>query len=300
MNEFPYSNESELKPIIQSLSAPQSDSHMCHMHTGREPLLLQSELIEIIGLCREIIFPGFFSIHAVTAANLEAVIDEKCHRLHRLLQRQILAALAFDMKCDCDINALERQAADIALRFMKRLPELRATLYTDINAIYLGDPAAPGCEEVVYSYPSVRAITNYRLAHELLNEGVPVMPRFITECAHGETGIDIHPAAQIGHHFAIDHGTGVVIGATAIIGHHVKLYQGVTLGARSFDLDEDGNPVKGVPRHPIIGNHVIIYSNATILGRITIGDHAVIGGNIWVTEDVAPGKRIVQKRSAEV
>jgi serine O-acetyltransferase len=147
---------------------------------------------------------------------------------------------------------------------------------------------------VIFCYPGLRAISNYRIAHKLLELGVPIIPRMITEMAHSETGIDIHPGARIGESFMIDHGTGVVIGATAIIGHNVTLYQGVTLGARNFPLDADGNPIKEVARHPIIGDNVIIYSNATILGRIHIGDGAVIGGNIWVTKDVAAGERIVQ------
>ncbi|MGL5262195.1 MAG: serine O-acetyltransferase, partial [Bacteroides sp.] len=151
--------------------------------------------------------------------------------------------------------------------------------------------------EVICCYPAIKAISNYRIAHELLLLGIPLIPRMITEMAHSETGIDIHPAAQIGHHFTIDHGTGVVIGATTIIGNHVKLYQGVTLGAKSFPLDENGQPIKGIDRHPIIKDNVIIYSNATILGRITIGENAVIGGNIWVTEPVAPNARIVQRKA---
>lgn len=142
-------------------------------------------------------------------------------------------------------------------------------------------------------------MSNYRIAHELLQLGVPLIPRIITEMAHSETGIDIHPGAQIGHHFTIDHGTGVVIGATCIIGNHVKLYQGVTLGAKSFPLDADGHPIKHIPRHPILEDDVIVYSNATILGRITIGRGATIGGNLWVTEDVAPGERLIQRKNAK-
>lgn len=151
--------------------------------------------------------------------------------------------------------------------------------------------------EVISCYPAIKAVSNYRIAHELLLIGVPLIPRIITEMAHSETGIDIHPGAQIGHHFTIDHGTGVVIGATCIIGNHVKLYQGVTLGAKSFPLDENGNPIKRIPRHPILENNVIVYSNATILGRITIGEGSTVGGNIWVTEDVAPGSRLVQRKN---
>ena len=164
-----------------------------------------------------------------------------------------------------------------------------------MEAAYYGDPAAEGVGEIISCYPVIKALTNYRIAHELMVLGVPLIPRMMTEMAHSETGIDIHPGAQIGHHFTIDHGTGVVIGATCIIGNNVKLYQGVTLGAKSFPLDENGNPIKGIARHPIIEDNVIVYSNATILGRITIGHDCVVGANIWVTEDMEPETRKYKK-----
>jgi hypothetical protein len=177
-----------------------------------------------------------------------------------------------------------------------RLPEVRDVLATDVEAAYLGDPAAQNWGEVISCYPAVKALTIYRIAHELEVLNVPLIPRIMTELAHSETGIDIHPAAQIGRYFTIDHGTGVVIGATCIIGSHVKLYQGVTLGARSFKLDEEGNPIKNVARHPVLEDDVIVYSNATILGRIRIGKGAVIGGNLWITHDVEPGAVMKQTR----
>ena len=182
------------------------------------------------------------------------------------------------------------------------LPELRSILATDIEAAYNGDPAADSYGEIICCYPVVKAITCYRIAHKLLQLGVPLIPRIITEMAHSETGIDIHPGAQIGHHFTIDHGTGVVIGATCIIGNNVKLYQGVTLGARSFALDENGNPIKGIARHPILEDDVIVYSNATVLGRITLARGTVIGGNVWVTESTKPGEQVIQakKRKSQV
>ena len=198
-----------------------------------------------------------------------------------------------------ELIEMKKASEVIAIEFISGLPELRRVLHTDVMAIYKGDPAAMSTQEVIYCYPGIKAIINYRIAHELLKRGVPVIPRMITESAHSETGIDIHPGATIGEYFAIDHGTGVVIGETAIIGKNVKIYQGVTLGARSFPTDENDNPVKGIPRHPIIGDNVVIYSNATILGRITIGDNAVVGGNIWVTTDVAPGERLIQAKSKQ-
>ena len=191
--------------------------------------------------------------------------------------------------CIADIRA---RAIEITEKIVQKLPEIREILAMDVEAAYRGDPAATSLGEIICCYPVIRTLTNYRLAHELYLLDVPLIPRMISELAHSETGIDIHPAAQIGHHFTIDHGTGVVIGATCIIGDNVKLYQGVTLGALSFPLDDNGNPIKGIPRHPILGNDVIVYSNATILGRITIGDRSVIGANRWVTDNIAPDTKI--------
>lgn len=176
------------------------------------------------------------------------------------------------------------------------VPELKRQLDMDVEAAYNGDPAAESTEEIICCYPIIKALINYRFAHRMSELGIKLIPRIITELAHSETGIDIHPGATIGHHFTIDHGTGVVIGATCIIGNYVKLYQGVTLGAKSFPLDENGHPIKGIPRHPIIEDNVIIYSNATVLGRITIAKGTTIGGNLWVTESTNPGETLLQKR----
>ena len=217
-----------------------------------------------------------------------------------MLRHQIEAGLCFENDDDSDQAHADMhlRARSMAAELIRRLPGIRAVLSTDVEAAYLGDPAAGSFGEVISCYPVIKALTNYRVAHELYLIGVPLLPRILTEMAHSETGIDIHPAAQIGKHFTIDHGTGVVIGATSIIGDNVKLYQGVTLGARSFPLDENGNPIKNIPRHPILEDDVIVYSNASILGRIRIGKGAVIGGNIWVTEDVPPGARIQQHRNS--
>ena len=183
----------------------------------------------------------------------------------------------------------ERRLQDKNLKeFFRQIPKIRRLVETDLLAAYDGDPAAGCYEEIILAYPGLVATTVYRLAHELVELGVPLIPRIISEMAHSETGIDIHPAAQIGSHFTIDHGTGVVIGATCIIGNNVKLYQGVTLGAKSFPLDENGNPIKGIPRHPILEDDVIVYSNATILGRVTIGKGCVVGANLWITKDMKP------------
>lgn len=186
---------------------------------------------------------------------------------------------------------LERE--DICLRFFSALPTVVEVLATDVRAAYEGDPAAKSEEEIMLAYPAFEAISIYRLAHELFKLGVPLIPRMMTEIAHASTGVDIHPGATIGRYFFIDHATGVVIGETCTIGDHVKLYQGVTLGAKSFETDENGNPVKGIKRHPDIGNHVIIYANATVLGGNTkVGDGCVIGASVWITRSVAPGEKV--------
>ncbi|MFM8524113.1 MAG: serine O-acetyltransferase EpsC [Cyanobacteriota bacterium] len=191
------------------------------------------------------------------------------------------------------------EATAITTTFAKALPGIRALLDSDIDAAYHGDPAADSLDEIVACYPGIKAITHHRFAHLLHQQGVPVIARIITEDAHAATGIDIHPGARIGERFFIDHGTGVVIGGTAVIGDGVRIYQAVTLGARSFPIDEQGHLVKGLPRHPIVEDDVVIYSGATILGRVTIGQGSTIGGNVWITESVPPGTTITQARARQ-
>ncbi len=294
------SNHSDIiTSTVKKLSEPQSYKKLCHQHREGEPLPSGEVLTEIINLSRAILFPGFFGNSSINSRTLNYHIGVQVERLYELLMEQILSGLCYECAAKDAVlfNKYRLKAMDMAAAFVERLPELRRVLGTDVEAAYYGDPAAQSFGEVIFCYPAIRAIANYRIAHELLLLEVPLIPRMITEMAHSETGIDIHPGATIGEFFTIDHGTGVVIGATAIIGKNVKLYQGVTLGAKSFPLDENGNPIKGIPRHPIIEDNVVIYSNATILGRITIGDGATIGGNIWVTEDVAKGARIIQSKA---
>lgn len=190
-------------------------------------------------------------------------------------------------------------AKDVAQEFIKQIHEIRRLLYTDVAAIMHNDPAARSAHEVVSSYPAVKALLHYRVAHLLLDLKIPVLPRLITELAHSATGIDIHPGAVIGEYFGIDHGTGVVIGETSIIGNHVTIYQGVTLGAKNFVYDEAGNP-RNVPRHPIIEDNVTIYSNTSVLGRITVGHDTVIGGNVWLDVSVPAFSRVLQSRASEL
>ena len=318
MGNQTYKNEEQMKATVRALANGESLARMCHLRLSKEPLPQQNIIAEIITLSRSLLFPGFFSDCDVNSFNLEFMIGMQCERLKAALENQILAGFmlvgattghisdasscsrASSAASDASVEALRLKAETMAADFIANLPELRTVLHTDVEAMYLGDPAAVSYEEVIYCYPAIKAIINYRIAHQLYVQGVPVIPRMISEMAHSETGIDIHPGATIGKYFAIDHGTGVVIGATAIIGENVKIYQGVTLGAKSFTLDENNNPVKGIPRHPIIGDNVVIYSNATILGRITIGSNAVIGGNIWVTTDVAEGEKLIQAKANNI
>lgn len=287
-----------LAQTVTELSEDSSLKGLFYEHQDGDPLPSGKVLHEIIELCRAILFPGFYGKSTVNHHTITYHIGVNIERLYNLLTEQIHAGLCFDAKetGDCACDTKREKAIDLAGQFISRLPALREVLATDVEAAYNGDPAAESYGEIISCYPIIKALSNYRIAHELLLLGVPLIPRIITEMAHSETGIDIHPAARIGHHFTIDHGTGVVIGATCIIGNHVKLYQGVTLGAKSFPLDDDGHPIKGIPRHPILEDDVIVYSNATILGRITVGRGATVGGNIWVTEDVPAGARLVQKK----
>ena len=290
-----------LTQAVSELSDKHSYEGLFHQYKDGDPLPSGKSLRRIVELSREILFPGYFGNSPVHRRTINYHIGVNVEELFGLLTEQIQAGLCFGLENTPSDNVIKKipdrdTAASIAARFISKLPEIRRILATDVEAAYYGDPAATCFGEIICCYPIIRAITNYRIAHELYMLNVPLIPRIITEMAHSETGIDIHPGAQIGHHFTIDHGTGVVIGATCIIGNNVKLYQGVTLGAKSFPLDENGNPIKGIARHPILEDDVIVYSNATILGRITIGKGATIGGNIWVTDSVPAGSRIVQRR----
>lgn len=260
-----------------------------------KPLPSLRTLHEIVELLRAIIFPGYFGEVIINSDTMEFHLGVKMERLYTLLKDQILNGLRFN-STDNEIDYPDERASEIALTFINKIPELKRLLSTDIKATFDGDPAANTYGEVIFSYPSIRAVFNHRISHELLNLGVPVIPRVISELAHSETGIDIHPGARIGEYFSIDHGTGVVIGETCIIGNHVRLYQGVTLGAVRFRMDENGLPQK-LPRHPILEDNVVVYANANILGRITIGRDSTIGGNVWLTNSVPPGSQILQQKA---
>jgi len=282
-------NRPDLHAVVQALA--EASSALTEASLGCREFPSRTTLAALVEELRALLFPGYFGASELNVETLRyhlgARMDRVLHGLADQIQRGLMAS---DPACgDCGERAL-----GLARAFLARLPEVRRLLATDVQAGFEGDPAATSPDEVLFSYPGLLAITNQRLAHELLKLGVPLLPRMITEHAHSLTGIDIHPGAQIGERFFIDHGTGVVIGETCVIGRNVRLYQGVTLGAKSFPLDAEGHPVKGIPRHPVVEDDVIIYSNATVLGRITLGKGSAIGGNVWLTRSVPAGSVITQ------
>lgn len=282
---------------IHKLADIESFRDVCHQRNENNPMPSVEVLREVVQLLRSILFPGYFGDADVNSKTMLYHIGVNVDKLFALLSTQIKAGLCFEYNQEViACSEIDQQSKEKAVTFIEMLPQIREKLHTDVIAAFNGDPAAKSFGEVIFCYPSIRAISNYRIAHALLDLNVPLIPRIITEMAHSETGIDIHPGALIGDYFTIDHGTGVVIGETAILGNNVKMYQGVTLGAKSFPLDENGNPIKGIQRHPRIGNNVIIYSNSTILGTVFVGDGAVIGGNIWVDTDVPAGAKLVQNK----
>lgn len=236
-----------------------------------------SQLKRLMELVGYVIFPDYSDVPSWTNGN------EAIH-----------AVLADQLSTITTITDPDKMADD----FVQALPEIARLLHTDALAVMHNDPAVKSMQEVILCYPVVKVMVHYRTAHQLHLQGVPIIPRVITEMAHSATGIDIHPAAQIGEHFCIDHGTGVVIGATSVIGNHVMLYQGVTLGAKNFSYDANGVPID-MPRHPILEVYVTVYSNTSILGRVRIGHHTIVGGNVWLTHDVPPHSRVLQSRAIE-
>ena len=259
-------------------------------HLGHSSLPSYREVVEILGDLREILLPGYGRRQNLHMGNVAYHVGDLVDSLYDRLGQQLTRAFQHDCRAREPLADSQAKAEAFTIQFLERIPELRDRVAGDVKAAYEGDPAASSMDEIVFCYPGVSAVTVYRLAHELYNLGVPLIPRMMTEYAHGKTGIDIHPGAQIGREFFIDHGTGVVIGQTTEIGDRVKIYQGVTLGALSFPRDEaTGEVVRGRKRHPTIEDDVVIYANATILGGATvIGHHSVIGSSAWLTRSVAP------------
>ena len=283
------STSPDLHAVVEALA--EASTALTEMPLGRREFPSRRAVAALVEELRALLFPGYFGTSELTLETLRYHLGARMDRVLRGLGDQIQRGLmASDLTCgDCDVRAL-----DLARAFLLRLPEVRRLLATDIQAGFEGDPAAISPDEVLFCYPGLLAITSQRIAHELFCLGVPLLPRMITEHAHSLTGIDIHPGACLGERFFIDHGTGVVIGETCVIGRNVRLYQGVTLGAKSYPLDDEGHPIKGIPRHPVVEDDVIIYSNATILGRVTLGRGSAIGGNVWLTRSVPPGSVITQ------
>jgi serine O-acetyltransferase len=289
-----------LTRVVGELCAPDSYKVVSHRSNHHIPMPSVEILKMIVENLRSVLFPGYFGISEFTIETIPYYVGSTLDMVSRNLLEQIKRGYCFS--CDKDICESEcfDRASELTEEFLKRLPHIRSLLSTDVMAAFDGDPAAKSHGETIYCYPSNKAITNYRIAHELYILEVPLIPRIITELAHSETGIDIHPGAAIGEYFFIDHGTGVVMGETTVIGRNVRIYQGVTLGAKSFPLDADGNPMKGIPRHPLVEDDVVIYAGATILGRVTIGKGSEIGGNVWLTHSVPPGSRIMQNGLKEL
>ena len=268
--------------IINDLSRTEKlEYHYFHGESKRIPS--RKKIISIIKNIQSLMFPQYFSLPENEGKNSREILDG----VYQNLKNQICASFSFCS--DCDREDVDPEA--LATEILILIPKIKDALIKDVQAIYEGDPAARTPEEVILSYPGFYAISIYRIAHEFYIRKIPYIARLMTEFAHEKTGIDIHAGATIGEYFFIDHGTGIVIGETTTIGDHVRIYQGVTLGAKSFELDENGNPIKGIKRHPDIGNNCIIYANATILGgRTKIGDGCVIGGNVWLTHSVPDGE----------
>lgn len=270
-----------LDDIKQALLASYR-SHGGINHLDGVNLPSQQSVNQLASDCMHLLFPGYFEESALTERDLPSLVDRLLMQIDRRLATEIGKCLRFSK-----LDNSEEKARAHTKAFLAQIPEVRRVIKTDVEAAYAGDPAARSVEEIILAYPCVLAISLQRLAHVLYHLQVPLLPRMITEYAHERTGIDMHPGAKLGSHFFIDHGTGVVVGETATVGDHVKLYQGVTLGAKSFEVDHDGLPIKGVKRHPDIGDHVTIYAHATILGGDTqVGKHSIIGSNVWLMKSI--------------
>lgn len=286
----------DIDAITGALLGESKETRGIPRHTT--PMPSPSALEEMMLLLRDVLYPGFFGSCGQNEGSRRRCLAARLDDIFRILAEQIGLGICFictDRREDC--TYADEAAFGMAGDFMRHLPDIRDLLDSDVQAAYEGDPAAQSKAETIFCYPSLRAMTNHRIAHELYKLEVPVIPRIIGEMAHAHTGIDIHPGARIGEEFFIDHGTGVVIGETCVIGKRCRLYQGVTLGALSFPKNADGSLTKGLPRHPILEDNVTVYSGATILGRVTIGAGSIIGGNVWLTNDVPPGSKVIQQHS---
>ncbi len=292
------SESNRLRAVVVDLATLRKASQAKRYWSAAFPPELPSRAViaRLIADLAAILYPRHFGPPEEQIHNSDEYLARQLDRLFLVLREQIRREVKLFL-ADASEEAVAARATEIAEQFVHSLPQVRALLDTDVNAAYLGDPAAKSVDEVIFCYPGVLAVIRHRLAHRLYRLGAPMIARIIAEIAHSETGIDIHPGASIDEGFFIDHGTGVVIGETAIIGKSVRLYQAVTLGAKRFSVDENGALEKGKPRHPIIDDNVVIYAGATVLGRITIGRGSSIGGNVWLTHSVPPGSNITQAKA---
>jgi len=281
--------EEELPAIIDEIVATYDEISKTN-HLGERSLPSREAVASLLDGLKEILYPGYFGRRNFTRENIRYHIGDRVYQTHRLLEEQVyLSIIHRCRRTEGSCEHCRSLAAAVATDFMRRVPAIRRLLAGDVQAAYDGDPAAKGLDEIIFSYPGLEAITVYRIAHELCDLQVPLLPRIMTEIAHSTTGIDIHPGARIGADFFIDHGTGVVIGETCEIGNRVKIYQGVTLGAMSFPKDTAGQLIRGQKRHPTIEDDVTIYSGATLLGGETrVGRGSTIGGNVWLMHSVPP------------
>ncbi len=284
-----YNTEKLIGDIIKSY-----DNHRDICRIDETNMISKNIIIEIIDRLRKILFPGYFESSKIRGEYISYIVGEHLEFIQYNLKKQIARALGSDEACSgCPKFTLENNAEEITDRFLEKIPQIREYLYTDVQAAFDGDPAASSTDEIIFCYPGLYAVTVYRIAHELQLLKVPMIPRIMTEHAHSLTGIDIHPGATIGKRFFIDHGTGIVVGETTEIGENVKIYQGVTLGALST---RKGQELRGVKRHPTIGNNVTIYSETSILGGETvIGDGATIGGNAFIVSSIPAGMKVSVK-----
>jgi len=290
-DQRPFSLDAVVAELRRARQQPEGACRGCG---GQVPLPSRETLVRVMADLRAALFPAHFGPAELTGDGVDHFVGYTLDRTLSALREQIYRGLMF---ASPQAHDAREQAVHITEQLATALPRIHGLLQSDVLAAYQGDPAATSPDETIFCYPGVTAITHHRLAHALHNLGVPLIPRIISELAHAQTGIDIHPGAEIGGSFFIDHGTGVVIGETSQLGQRVRLYQGVTLGAKSFPLDERGHPQKGIARHPRVEDDVVIYSGATILGRIVIGRGSSIGGNVWLTYSVPPHSRITQARS---
>jgi serine O-acetyltransferase len=302
MSAIPNDREADGNPEVASVVAElrrlRAASQLSR-YRGAAPRLPSREAIgDIVENLVSALYPRHFGPPGLNARDADAFVARTLATALPALRRQIELAVALDQEhARGAADATRRSAGEITSAFTAALPKIRATLDKDVRAAFAKDPSAKSIDEVIFSFPGVAAVMRHRLAHELYRLGAPLLARIVAEIAHAQAGVDIHPGAEIGEGFFIDHGTGVVVGETTIIGRNVRLYQAVTLGAKSFQVGAGGELRKNYPRHPIVEDDVVIYAGATVLGRITIGRGSSIGGNVWLTESVPPGSRITQAKT---